>query len=89
MKNGIINSYPSLRENIECDILIIGGGITGALVGYQLSSEGYRTVVIDKRHIGAGSTSATTSMIQYELDAPLYSKIPSRKASQEVYHRVH
>ena len=73
LKNGIINSYPSLRKNIECDILIIGGGITGALVGYQFSSEGYRTVVIDKRDIGAGSTSATTSMIQYELDKPLYS----------------
>ena len=73
LKNGIINSYPSLRKNIECDILIIGGGITGALVGYQFSSEGYRTVVIDKRDIGAGSTSATTSMIQYELDTPLYS----------------
>ena len=73
LKNGIINSYPSLRKNIECDILIIGGGITGALMGYQLSSEGYRIVVIDKRDIGTGSTSATTSMIQYELDAPLYS----------------
>lgn len=73
MKNGLINSYPSLRENIECDILIVGGGITGALVAYQFSSEGYRTVVIDKRDIGSGSTSATTSMIQYELDAPLYS----------------
>ena len=73
MKNGIINSYPSLQKNIDCDILIIGGGITGALVAYQFSSEGYRTVVIDKRDIGTGSTSATTSMIQYELDAPLYS----------------
>jgi glycine/D-amino acid oxidase-like deaminating enzyme len=73
LKNGIINSYPSLRNDIECDILIVGGGITGALVAYQLSSEGYRTVVIDKRDIATGSTSATTSMIQYELDSPLYS----------------
>ena len=87
MKNGIINSYPSLRENIECDILIIGGGITGALVGYQLSSEGYRTVVIDKRDIGAGSTSATTSMIQYELDAPLYSLVEKigKESAVDIY----
>jgi glycine/D-amino acid oxidase-like deaminating enzyme len=73
LKNGIINSYPSLRKNTECDILVVGGGITGALLAYQLSSEGHRTVVIDKRDIGTGSTSATTSMIQYELDEPLYS----------------
>jgi glycine/D-amino acid oxidase-like deaminating enzyme len=73
LKNGIINAYPSLRKNIECDILIVGGGITGALIAYQLSSEGHRTVMIDKRDIGTGSSSATTSMIQYELDEPLYS----------------
>ena len=87
LKNGIINSYPSLRENIECDILIIGGGITGALVGYQLSSEGYRTVVIDKRDIGTGSTSATTSMIQYELDAPLYflSETIGKESATDIY----
>jgi hypothetical protein len=27
-KNGIINSYPSLRENVDTEILIVGGGIT-------------------------------------------------------------
>jgi glycine/D-amino acid oxidase-like deaminating enzyme len=72
LKNGIINPDPSLQENIRCDILIIGGGITGALVAYQLSSEGYKTVVIDKRNVGTGSTIATTSMVQFELDIPLY-----------------
>lgn len=30
VKNGIINSYPSLRENLETEILIVGGGITVA-----------------------------------------------------------
>jgi len=87
LKNGIINSYPSLRKNIECDILIVGGGITGALVAYQLSSEGYRTVVIDKRDIGTGSTSATTSMIQYELDSPLYSmsETMGKESAADIY----
>ncbi len=75
LKNGLINSYPSLRENIECDILIVGSGITGALMAYQLSSEGYHAVLIDKRDVATGSTSATTAMIQYEIDEPLYSLI--------------
>lgn len=44
-------------------------------MAYQLSGEGYNTVVIDKRDIGAGSTSATTAMIQYEIDTPLYKLI--------------
>lgn len=75
LKNGLINSYPSLRKNLTCEVLIIGGGITGSLLAYQLSQEGYQTVLIDKRDIGMGSTVATTAMLQYEIDKPLYSLI--------------
>jgi glycine/D-amino acid oxidase-like deaminating enzyme len=75
LKNGLIASYPSLQNDVNCDVLIIGGGVTGALIAYQLSKEGYKTIVVDKRDIGMGSTSATTAMIQYEIDEPLYSLI--------------
>ena len=75
LKNGLLCSYPSLQKNISCEVLIIGGGITGALIAYQLSKEGYGTVLIDKRDIAMGSTSATTAMLQYEIDEPLYSLI--------------
>jgi glycine/D-amino acid oxidase-like deaminating enzyme len=75
LKNGLINSFPSLTENISCDILVVGGGITGSLMAYQLSKEGYDTVVIDKRDVGMGSTAASTAMLQYEIDEPLYSLI--------------
>lgn len=68
----MINSYPSLRKNISCDILIVGGGLSGALMAYRFASNGFKTIVVDKRDIGAGSTSANTSMIQYEIDEPLY-----------------
>lgn len=75
VKNGLINSYPSLREDIETEILIVGGGITGSLIAHQCIAEGYQTTLIDRREIGHGSTSATTSMLQYEIDVPLYQLI--------------
>jgi glycine/D-amino acid oxidase-like deaminating enzyme len=75
VKNGIINSYPSLRENIDCDVLVVGGGITGSLIAHQCIEEGYKTILIDKREIANGSSSATTSMLQYEIDTPLYELI--------------
>src|SRR5688572_22297364 len=75
LKNGLIASYPSLQKNISCEVLIIGGGITGSLMAYQLSQEGYKTVLIDKRDIAMGSTCATTAMLQYEIDEPMYSLI--------------
>ena len=75
IKNGAIRSYPSLRNNLECDVLIVGGGITGGLIAHQCIKDGYNTILIDKREIANGSSSATTSMLQYEIDTPLYELI--------------
>ena len=75
VKNGLIQSYPSLKKSIKTDVLIIGGGITGSLIAHQCVNDGYDTVLIDKREIAHGSTSATTSMLQYEIDVTLYKLI--------------
>ena len=75
VKNGLVNAYPSLREDTSCDVLVVGGGITGSLVAHQCIEDGYDVVLIDKREIANGSTSATTSMLQYEIDVPLYELI--------------
>ncbi len=75
VKNGLVYAYPSLKENIETDILIVGGGITGALMANQCIEDGYKTTLIDRREIANGSSSATTSMLQYEIDTPLYKLI--------------
>ncbi len=72
LKNGLLHSYPSLQSTISTDIAVIGAGITGALVSHALMEAGYNVILIDKRDVGQGSTSATTSMLQYEIDVPLY-----------------
>lgn len=72
LKNGIQYSYPSLKKDIDTQILVVGGGITGALTSFALVEQGYKVVLIDRRDIGQGSTAATTSMLQYEIDVPLY-----------------
>lgn len=75
VKNGIIHSYPSLRQDLDCEVVIVGGGITGSLMAHACIEKGYHTVLIDKREIANGSTAATTSMLQYEIDVPLYKLI--------------
>ncbi|MFP3835130.1 NAD(P)/FAD-dependent oxidoreductase [Chryseobacterium sp. SIMBA_028] len=71
LKNGLMASYPSLKSDEKCDVLIIGGGITGSLIAHQMIKDGHETILIDKRELCNGSTSATTSMLQYEIDVPL------------------
>lgn len=72
IKNGLKHSYPSVSENVSTEILIVGAGITGSLIAHQCIKDGYDTMIIDRRDVANGSTSATTSMLQYEIDVPLH-----------------
>lgn len=88
LKNGLKYCYPSLQHSMDATFIVIGAGITGALTSHALIEEGYDVLLLDKRDIGQGSTAATTSMLQYEIDVPLYQlseMIGEDKASQ-AYH---
>jgi glycine/D-amino acid oxidase-like deaminating enzyme len=58
-------SYPSLEENVTCDVVIIGGGSSAAQCAYYLAGSGLKVVVVEKGVIGGGSTSTNTAIIQY------------------------
>jgi glycine/D-amino acid oxidase-like deaminating enzyme len=78
LKYGIVKSYPSLSTNIKTDVAVIGAGISGALAAYYLNKEGINCVIADKGHVAMGSTAASTSLIQYEIDVPLHKLIKFR-----------
>lgn len=75
IRNELPQSYPSLSKSISSEVLIIGAGITGALIAYKLLAEGKKVVMVDSRDICNGSTAASTSMLQYEIDVPLHKLI--------------
>ncbi|PBQ32881.1 FAD-dependent oxidoreductase [Sphingobacteriaceae bacterium] len=75
LKNGLYHDFDVLRENITTDVVVLGGGISGALMAYELVKQGIECCVIDKRKIGLGSTGASTCLLQYEIDVPLHQLI--------------
>jgi glycine/D-amino acid oxidase-like deaminating enzyme len=58
-------------ENIKCDALIVGAGITGSLIAERLTRQGLNVVIIDRELPGRGSTAASTSMLLWEIDRSL------------------
>jgi len=71
IKNGLISVYPALDCDETCDVVIVGAGITGALVAERLSKSGCDVVVVDRHDVATGSTAATTGLLQYETDTSL------------------
>jgi len=67
-RDGILGVHPRLTADVRCDVCVVGAGITGALIALELTKRGLDVVVVDRRDIGGGSTSASTALLQYEID---------------------
>lgn len=61
------------KGTLSTDILIIGAGISGALIGELLSAQGFSVILIDRRGAMLGSTPASTALVLYEIDTPILS----------------
>ncbi|MFL5495063.1 MAG: NAD(P)/FAD-dependent oxidoreductase, partial [Gemmatimonadales bacterium] len=64
--------YLPITSDTTCDAVVIGGGVTGALVAFLLVDAGLDVVVAEGREVAGGSTSANTALLLYESDLPLY-----------------
>lgn len=62
-------NFPSLQGDIDADVAIVGGGITGAVAAYLLTRAGRRVVLIDGRSPGEGETGHTTAHLTEQVDA--------------------
>lgn len=68
VKNGLMCRFPQLKTDIRCDVVVVGGGITGALIADDLGKNGFDVVVVEQRDIAWGSSAASTALLQYEID---------------------
>jgi glycine/D-amino acid oxidase-like deaminating enzyme len=75
-----------LRRSTRAHVVVVGAGISGALIAQSLTELGMRPLIVDRRRAALlGSTAASTALLQFELDTPLTklsSSIGRRKAEQ-------
>lgn len=63
-----------LKKNIDVDVLIIGGGMTGLNCAYGLRDSKLKVCLVEQNRIGMGVSSRTTGKINY-LQECIYSDL--------------
>lgn len=88
IKNELLCNYPSVAEDLNADIVIIGGGFTGVLMAYQCILDGYNAILIDNNHIGLSPTAFSSGFLFSEIDIFMkdLSKQIGLKNTSLIYH---
>jgi glycine/D-amino acid oxidase-like deaminating enzyme len=68
MGTTVLKDAPALDKKEKADVAIIGSGIAGLSVAYELTKAGKSVVVLDRGPIGKGMTSRTTAHLTAQCD---------------------
>lgn len=69
---------PPLGEDATCDVVVVGGGIAGVSIAYELAEEGRSVLLLDRGEIGGGMTARTTAHLAPVCDDLLSALIDMR-----------
>src|SRR5437868_4228352 len=78
--------FPALDRDLDVDVVVVGGGITGVTAAHLLKKAGASVVLLERDRCGGVDTSYTTAHLTYVTDAQLFElvkrfgKNPSRLA---------
>jgi glycine/D-amino acid oxidase-like deaminating enzyme/nitrite reductase/ring-hydroxylating ferredoxin subunit len=64
--------FPSLKTDLEVDVAVIGGGITGATAAYLLKKAGATVALLERGRSGMAETGHTTAHLTYVTDTRLH-----------------
>lgn len=70
-----LETFPTLSGDIQTDVIIVGGGLSGMLSAYFINKEGKKVVVIEKSTANNSVTAHTTAFLSYIIDTRLYQLI--------------
>jgi len=68
----LTTQLPALDADLQADVCIVGGGISGMTTAYLLAREGRSVVVLDDGPIGGGETGRTTAHLSNAFDDRYY-----------------
>jgi glycine/D-amino acid oxidase-like deaminating enzyme len=83
-------SHSAIRGQQSADVVVIGGGLTGAAAAYVLANGGLDVIVVEANRIAGGSTAASLGAILPEPDAWYrdVDALAGRRAARAMWHEA-
>lgn len=66
-------NFSSLNSDLKTDVVIVGGGLSGVSIAYEMTNRGFSVVLIEDGLLGSGETGRTTAHLSSALDDRFYS----------------
>src|SRR3989344_2882860 len=76
-----VTPMPPLTQNIEADVVIVGGGMAGIAAAENLSKADKNVVLLERHHVGAGASGRSSGFITQDSELELVDLI--RNLGQE------
>jgi glycine/D-amino acid oxidase-like deaminating enzyme/nitrite reductase/ring-hydroxylating ferredoxin subunit len=61
-------SFSPLNQDRQTDVVVVGAGISGLSVAYNLAKTGKKVIVLEDGYVGSGETGRTTAHLSNALD---------------------
>ena len=76
------SSYPVFTGDLRCDIVVVGGGITGLTTAYLLHQRGAKVALIERHRLATGTTGKTTAKVS-SLHSLSYHQLAAKKGEEK------
>src|SRR3954468_7625548 len=72
LKSVALPQFPSISNDLEVDVAIIGGGLTGITAAHLLKKEGVKVALLERARCGGADTGHTTAHLTFVTDERLH-----------------
>lgn len=61
-------TFPAISEDLRTEVCVIGGGLSGVSIAYELAKRGKKVVLLESFRLGSGQSGRTTAHLSCQLE---------------------
>lgn len=65
-------TFSEIKEDLRTEVCVIGGGLSGVSIAYELAKRGKKVVLLESFRLGSGQSGRTTAHLSCQLEEEFY-----------------